>query len=415
MLRLQGTSRCSAWQTEVKTNFTRQTELDDLFESTYPFYQRLFSTSPLEGTITLDQAHYFNAYEIYDYVNYMYRHNETVHEGLEDASTTLALLNSYAVSVSRAKNSYINRASLENPNPIDVLYSIAGRTLSYKVADQFMNNIRWQGQRDKLTLMFGSFEPIMSFISLVGLLDKVNIFQGPFADIPAPGAALVFELYGEDPEHPNTQPSMDNLAVRMYYRTDADSDTDFEVQPLFDSGSSGRLEYRTFFKGMETLGRTAEEWCEICGPVTAPWCELLNSIEDIDLPSSSLSPGVAGVIGGVIMLFIVALIFTAFYFLGGLRMVRELKNEGDPQAIGAAGGFKGPEKKDGDADVVVTKTGVHHERVGSWELRDEHDVMPQTVGIVTKDLGRHNRRSFDDDDDGISVMGATPVKARESV
>jgi hypothetical protein len=66
--------------------------------------------------------------------------------------------------------------------------------------------------------------------------------------------------------------------------------------------------------------------------------------------------------------------------------------------------------------VVVTNQGIHHERVGSWELRSPNELPPQTSGIVTKDLGSPlQRRSLEDSDDDISVMNAAPVKARESV
>ncbi|KAM0430583.1 hypothetical protein ACHAPT_005934 [Fusarium lateritium] len=412
---LEGTARCSAWLTEVNTNLTADEQLNNLYQSTLPFYQNLFSTQPLAGTIEIGYAHFWNAYPIWEYVDYMYRHNETVHRGLENANVTLGFLNSYATTLLRAQNSYGNP---QNQNdPLSVLYSIAGRTLAARVTQQFQNNIHWNGEYNKLSLMFGSLEPIMSFVSLAGLIEGDEIFQAPFSTLPEPGAALVFELFGEDPDFPNRQPSADRLRVRLSYRASADADADFANQGLFTSVPEGVL-YSKFLDNMQKLGRTPDDWCEICSPTPAPWC-ILNAVEDMDFGSSTIGPAIGGIIGAIIMLAVVGIVFAALYFLGGVRLSR--KNPPPPpeesQNEAAVGGFKGSERKEGDPDVVVTKTGVHHERVGSWELRGGNGLppAPQTSGIVTKDLGPEPRRSIGDDDDDISVLGATPVKAHESV
>ncbi|KAJ4261592.1 hypothetical protein NW762_007023 [Fusarium torreyae] len=413
---VQGNARCSAWLTETGTNLTENDIINDLYESTLPFYQNLFSTPPLAGTIDIDFANIRNAYPIWELVDYQYRHNETVHDELKNASTTLSFLNTYATTMERASNNYLD--SQGDNDPLDILYSIAGRTLAYKVTSQFRSNIRWGSSYNKLTLMFGSLEPIVSFISLSGLLTRDNIIKEPFSSLPKPGAALVFELFGEDPDFPDRQPDTDSLRVRMSYRASADADEPFANQPLFKSGPDG-ITYSSFMQTMNEIGRSPNRWCDICGPTPAPWC-ILNDSDDLNLgdDSSSLGPVISGVIGAIIAVAVLGLLLLALCVLGGYRFRRKGPGETthDTGAVGgAAGGFKGPEKKDGDADVVVTKQGVHHERVGSWELRSPNDLPPQTSGIVTKDLGSPHRRSLDDSDDDISVMNAAPVKARESV
>ncbi|KAF4966644.1 hypothetical protein FSARC_5693 [Fusarium sarcochroum] len=413
---VQGNARCSAWLTETGTNLTENDVLNDLYESTLPFYQNLFSTPPLAGTIDIDFANIRNAYPLWELVDYQYRHNETVHEELKNASTTLSFLNTYATTMERSSNNYID--SQGDDDPLDVLYSIAGRTLAYKVTSQFRSNIRWGSSYNKLTLMFGSLEPIVSFISLSGLLTRDNIIKEPFNALPKPGAALVFELFGEDPDFPDRQPATDSLRVRMSYRASADADEPFANQPLFKSGPDG-IAYSRFMQTMNQIGRSPNQWCDVCGPTPAPWCMLTDSDDHYwGDDSSSLGPVISGVIGAIIAIAVLGLVLLALCVLGGYRFRRKSPAETahDTGAVGgAAGGFKGPEKKDGDADVVVTKQGVHHERVGSWELRSPNDLPPQTSGIVTKDLGSPHRRSLDDSDDDISVMNAAPVKARESV
>ncbi|CAJ0552824.1 Ff.00g009020.m01.CDS01 [Fusarium sp. VM40] len=414
---VQGNARCSAWQTETTTNLTENDALGDLYQSTLPFYQNLFSTPPLEGTIDIDYASIWNAYPLWEFIDYQYRHNETVHEGLKDANNTLSFLNTNAVIMERAQNSYLDSA--DDNTPMDVLYSIAGRTMAYKVTSQFRSNIRWGSSYNKLTLMFGSMEPILGFISLSGLLTKENILKEPWSTLPKPGAALVFELFGEDPDAPDRQPATDSLRVRMYYRASADADESFRNQPIFNSGPDG-IAYSKFMQTMNQLGRSPKQWCDICGPTPAPWCDLVDSDNTDWSDDFSIRPVIAGVIGAIVSFGVLAALLTGLCICGGYRLRRRAPAETPHEAstVGSvAGGFKGPEKKDGDADVVVTKQGVHHERVGSWELRSPNELPPppQTSGIVTKDMGSPRRRSLDDSDDDISVLGATPVKARESV
>jgi hypothetical protein len=170
---------------------------------------------------------------------------------------------------------------------------------------------------------------------------------------------------------------------------------------------------------MNMLGRSPNQWCDICGPTPAPWCESID-VDNTDWSDDfSVRPVIAGVIGAIVSFGVLAALVAGLCICGGYRLRRRapVETPQEASAVGsAAGGFKGPEKKDGDADVVVTKQGVHHERVGSWELQSPNELPPpQTSGIVTKDLGSPHRRSLDDSDDDISVMGATPVKARESV
>ncbi|KAF4336343.1 histidine acid [Fusarium beomiforme] len=414
---VQGTARCSAWQTEITTNLTQEPGLDELYDSTLPFYQNLFSTAPLAGTIDIDYANLWSAYALWEFVDYQYRHNETVHGELKNANTTLSFLNTYAVTMERAQNSY--QGDVDDNSELGMIYSVAGRTLAYKVAQQFKSNIRWGSSYNKLTFMFGSLDPIMSFISLSGLLTKDNMFQDPWASLPKPGAALVFELFGENPDSPDEQPSIDSLRVRMSYRASADADEPFQNQPLFKSGPSG-IAYSNFISQMNILGTSPNQWCDVCGPTPAAWCIFTDSDgSNWGDDSSSMGPVIAGLIGAIIAIAVLAVLLTCMCVCGGLRFRRKGPEEPTHSAAAAGstpGGFKGPEKKDGDADVVVTKQGIHHERVGSWELRSPNELPPQTSGIVTKDLGSPpRRRSLDDSDDDISVMGAAPVKARESV
>ncbi|KAK7429581.1 hypothetical protein QQZ08_003961 [Neonectria magnoliae] len=412
---IQGNIRCSAWESEMSTNLTQDETMLEFYNATYSFYQLLFSTSPLEGTIELQYANLWNAYVLSEYVNYMYIHNETVHDGLANATSVLSILSSYAASMERTKNSYGNEFDSAESDAKEVLYSIAGRTLANRVERQFVNNLQWSGTRDKLTLMFGSFEPILSFISLSGLLTRDSIAEGPFSTLPEPGAAIVFELYSENQDDQDEQPSYDDLLVRFYYRASADSDEDFETYALFGTKYNSSVPYSDFISEMEKLGTTAHEWCDVCGPTPAPWCysPYVNVGDGDSYSSGRLDPIVAGVVGAIIMAVVLAFIAAALFFFAGLRLRRNVAKEEEPS--NPTGGFKNPETIVGDKDVAVTREGFHHERVGSWELRDgSHMPSFDAAGIAKNDQPRERGMSLDDDDD-ISVMGASPVKAHESV
>ncbi|KAF7547774.1 hypothetical protein G7046_g8904 [Stylonectria norvegica] len=405
---IQGTTRCSAWETEMSTNLTKQETWQNLYDVSFDFYQEMFSTAPLVGSIDLADANIWNAYAIYDYVNYMHVHNETVYENLKNASSKLFYLQSYATQMERAKN--VNANGKGDDDPTNVLHTIAGRTLANSVALQFLSNMRWGGGRDKLTLMFGSYEPILSFLFISGITDTArSIVSGPFASMPQPGAAMIFEMYGENPDDPNQQPSFDDLSVRFLYRASADADEAFVTYPLFDTNGTS-LTYSAFINKMSYYAVDAEMWCDICGPTPAPWCTGIQSSggskSSSDPNNGTFSPAVAGIVGAVLTGALLLVVVGSLFAVGGWRF----KRPDQDQHTVSAGGFKGPEKKDGDKDVAVAKTGAQHERVGSWELRDGSSLpVPGSDGARTKDLSRTRATSINDDDD-ISIMGATPAK-----
>ena len=399
----------------MRYNLTNDDYLRTLWNSTYDFYQELFTSQPLAGTISLEAANFWNAYYIYDYVSYMYTHNETVHNNLRNANITLGRLEGYATEVERARHVNANGAS--NSDPLNTLYTISGRTFAERVAQNFLTNVQWKANRDKLTLMFGSYEPMVSFMSISGLLTPQAITAGPFHSLPQPGAAMVFELYGEDSTNPDLQPSEDKLKVRFYYRASADVNEKFEIYPLFNATDDDpSMSFINFIQSMQFVGKSAYEWCDICGASTAPWCVAAYSAVNGNGKGNGIDPAIAGIIGAVITLAVIFIIVGALIGLCGFRLSRSPRSKDDDKieaVMSTSGGFKGPEKKEGDQDVKVNRAGIHHERVGSWELRDG-STLPTLAGITSKTSpAKDSRTSLDDD--AISVMGATPVKPHESV
>lgn len=413
--RIQGDVACSAWQTETGTNLTNTKAIQDSVRQSQDLYRKLFSSAPLQGTVPPTSATYLNAYEIYDLVSYLYTHNETVFKGLKDADSTLDTLRTNAFDLERAKTSH---NSTTKDDPLNVLYSIAGRTLAYQVASKLNGTVAANGASRRMTLMFGSFRPLLSFLSVGGLLTKENLSSGPFSRLPEPGAAMVFELISERySSNSGGFPSADDLKIRFSYRATANANETFATYPLFGSGFGGpSIPYTSFMQRMQDRGTSPVDWCGVCNPgATAPWCASSSGDKGGSCSpygSSGISPAVGGVIGAVIMAALIGLSSLALFALGGFRLQRPGTNE----RSGTLGGFQGAERMAQDPDVAVSKVGSREERIGSWELRDgggggEHQVPSANAGIVTRDFHRATSRM---EEDGVSVSGA-PVNAHENV
>jgi hypothetical protein len=384
------------------------------------FYQNLFSSGPLEGLVQLPFANFWNSYELYELVDYLYHHNETVHDELDNAEGTISTLEQYALILEEARNIADDNANDRSLS--ESIFPIAGRTLAQRILTHLKRNIGWNSGRDKLTVMFGSYEPLLAYFSLAGLLTGPNVRSGAFDRFPQPGAAFVFELISAIPEDGASQElDPDNLSIRFYYRANATDEAEFEEFSLFGTPEDSSIPYTAFRRSMEEIGVATDDWCGVCQATTSNWCPASGSDNNdegegggsIFGSSSNMSPAVAGVIGAVIMLAITGFAAAALYALLGLRVRRVGKQE----RSGTLGGFKGAEKMPDDPDVAVNNQGSRHERTGSWELRGGGG--PPSVSNVpsafSKDDARSTTRDLEREGDDASVFGATVVKEHESV
>ncbi|KFG87062.1 putative histidine acid phosphatase [Metarhizium anisopliae] len=408
---IQGYEACTAWQNQMSQNLSQNPEIAQRVHDKAYFYTKLFSSDPMQGSLPVDQATYLNAEEIYNFVDFNYAYNGTVHNGLKDPNGTLSVLQNNAFSLGRSKTSYSGNTNKDDP--LHVLYSIAGRTLANKVTDQFSTFLATSGTRGKLTIMFGSSRSLMAFFGAAGLMNDQNAAASPFSRLPKPGSAIAFELISEsDPSS-----STDSFQVRFSYRPSADSGDQFSTYPLFGSGFGGAaMSYTSFLRKMNEISTTASEWCTICSPRTTSTFCLTPNVSDSQKSgsySSAISPAVAGVLGAVLMAVLIAGVTAGFIALGGWRFSRHGKQDGGPAGF-AVGGFKGNDKMVSDADMTVSNAGRNEERVGSWELRGGGrgtHATPFGSGVVTNEFAQRTRAM---DEDGVSVTGA-PVNARESV
>ncbi len=282
-----------------------------------------------------------------------------------------------------------------------VALTVAGRTLANLVAELMdFNANRTAGRAQPMTLLFGSFQPLMAFFSVAGLLSRDNVLSTPMGNVTAPGAAIVFELVGQDPKDATAFPKPEDLNVRFVYRPTADESDTFQVFSLFNSGNGGRtIPYLAFRDKMTSIGRDAADWCTICKPGTASqWCQALSSSgSGSNGGRTQMNPAVAGVIGALVMGALIALAVLALCGLGGFRLQRR---------HGDGAGVRGAEKKSGDQDVHYGSAGDAQERIGSWEMRGQPGGQSQHSRV------EQQRNPFDDDA-GSDVGGAAPVRTRD--
>ncbi|KAK4465979.1 histidine phosphatase superfamily [Cladorrhinum samala] len=427
-------------------------------EANLDFYRGLYNRT-FKGAFALSSTNFFNAYNLYDYANYHYTHknNNNDDDDDDDDNNSLGLdmgemlrLRALASVEQRWRNGNL---TVSGSTPGDRIRAISGRTLAAKVMSFFMDNIRSGGQVSKLNLVFTSFEPFLAFFSLAGLT------AGPsyqlFNPLPYPGATMLFELFSLHDEDDSSFPGMANLSVRFLYRNGTEEGSRFRVYSIFDNVVAyPDMSFSQFAKYMEGVGvATVRDWCRICDSA-AFFCAAADGNGNGGWGSGNdggggrglfgegrrggLSPTAAGAVGAVVTLAVTGLVLLVTMLVGGLRFH---KAAGAKRGSFFGGGFKGPEKKEDDADVEYAKGGVRHERTGSWELRDgvkkssgpglsvntvgaSESVRPVSpvspvspasvtgVGatVIARDLAHPAKQA---DDDNLSVYGQEPVRPRE--
>jgi hypothetical protein len=378
--RLAGNIGCTNYSVQhlhtlASSDFVSQTVANE------DFYGNLTNSvfSGLEPNI----VNYANSWDLYEYALYQNSHNKTIYDSLAPAD-----LNKLYILASEQQWAY------NTPSSGAYINSIAGQTFASKVVQQLAINIESAGVSDKLTLMFGSYEPFLAFFALSGL--STGPSASLFNYLPQYGSSMAFELFS-NPTNPAGQnlsepfPSMDELFVRFIFRNGTDEHDLMIEYTLFGRGNSDDdMSWTDFVDLMSGFAlNTIEDWCTSCDAITL-FCEAieLNALNSTDQESTSgtghkndLSPAIAGVVGATVTLavgIIAGIILCLFGFRVDYRERKPKANAGDLGVLRRSGsgngGFKGAEKLASDTDLTL-KGGagasvIRHERVGSWELNE---------------------------------------------
>ncbi|KAI1389173.1 phosphoglycerate mutase-like protein [Hypoxylon trugodes] len=411
---IEGQSICTEYWSS-SGDFRSSEIAQEMYNATLPFYETTWA-EVFPNTLANSMLNFDYAYDLYDYAQYAYDHDDSVRDSLN--ADRLAILRNLASNQQVDLNANLTASGLQEG---DMIRAISGRTLAAKVVAQLSSHIASAGTINKMSLMFGSFEPFLAFFALSNLSDTNGFFQ----QIPGPGSAMVFELFSID--NVTSYPHEDELWVRFLFRNGTDSSQPLVEYPLFGrDNSESRIRWEDFTVYIARFSiQDVSTWCDLCSSVTL-FCNSLghssgssgglsNSGES---SNASLSPAVSGVIGAVTTIAVLALVGTTAFVFGGIRVQRR-----DPldaaRRRSSLGGFKGAEKMASDHDVSIAKTGARHERVGSWELGGPGPTITTPAPAATTEggtsgfFGASIRHRGDEDAD--SIAGLSPVKPVERV
>ncbi|KAI1440690.1 phosphoglycerate mutase-like protein [Annulohypoxylon stygium] len=412
---LEGHAACAEyWQSS--NDFRDSSIGQSAYNSTLNFYETTFA-EVFPGAIASSMLNFDYAYDLYDYAQYQYDHNATAQKLLN--VNRLAILRSLASTQQFDLNGNLSASGMQEG---DMIRAIAGRMLAARVVAQLSAHIHSGGSANKMSLLFSSFEPFLAFFALSNLSSTAS--SGLFRQIPLPGSAMVFELFSTTDDIA-TYPSEAEMYVRFLYRNGTGEDAPLMEYPLFGLGNSEtRMRWADFQESVAAFSiQDISQWCSLCGSVTL-FCNALT--EDAGTSSgtvggvgaganASVSPAVAGVIGALTTIAFMLLAGLAAFVFGGLRIRRNSVADVDKRHS-SLGGFKGAEKMASDHDVSIARTGVRHERVGSWELGGPGPVtVPPPAVTVKGTMSGFFGASIKREEDEESILGAKPVDPVERV
>lgn len=417
---IQGMDECPARDASV-SEYYATSSYADLEQSSQPFYNSL-KANILEGIFIDGSIGYYDAYAIWEYLNYVSLHNVTASQYVTDE----VLAQARGLADEWVYNLYGDLSALSLTGQSGIR-AIAGSTFANKVIQLFETNIDTEGQYGKMNLLFGSYETMASFASLAQLASSS---QPQFGGLPDTGSTMVFELFSLYVEQDGIYPDRSNMYVRFLFQNGTDGE--LIGYPLFGRPNSEIImSLDDFETGMESIQTVSiENWCSTCNSYSI-FCPAFDDDGTEDTPSGSgilspsgkhsLSPVVAGVIGAVIALALVGLILAILVVFVGVRCFRRNRRRSE------LGGFKGAEKLASDQDLTIPKSAAGatvaaveaapprgHERVGSWELHDQAKNEEAQLPTMPSRPFTARRPSYEDDILNVNAYNK-PVRPRDSV
>jgi hypothetical protein len=144
---LDGSNNCPYYTKSGSSYYSSQV-YDIVQNQTAEFYLSLYDDI-LEGYFDpASNLGYFDAWSIYDYLQYQYNHNSTIYDLLsaEDLLRAKILATNWVM----AMNANVSSSGATQGDQVGV---IAGKTLAARVLQAFSSTITSQGERDKMTLV----------------------------------------------------------------------------------------------------------------------------------------------------------------------------------------------------------------------------------------------------------------------
>jgi hypothetical protein len=400
-------------------------------QSTNEFYESLGDS--VFWAIPEDDLNYANAWTLWEFAAFEYQHNETLNQSGTFTAAELDTLYNLASQ---------QQWNFNTPDSSGTIQAMAGRTYASYVLQQFEHQVASNGSAEKLTLLFGSFEPMLAFFALSDLSTGPSASR--FNSLPLHGSTMTFELYSyaEIPlSVSETVPfpsDTSELWVRFFFRNGTGDSNDLIEYPIFGrDNSQDDMSWSDFVLGMSEFSLDdLVDWCSECNSGSL-FCEaiMLNYNSETGSGSSttttkkSVSTPVAGVIGAAVTI-ATTLIVAAILALVGFRIDYRPRQKGGVSDLGvlkrsaSGGGFKGAEKLASDTDLTM-KGGagasvLRHERVGSWELNDNPDTKQSALDKAFESGGEMSKTDYGRRSEDVHGLGGVdpygePVKALDQV
>lgn len=362
---------------------------------TDPFYEDLYNRV-LNGVLAKEDANYYNAPYIFDCLNYEHIHNETARNIISqddlDHARFLADEHVYGANANFSTVGFDDQR--QNIN------AVAGMTLADYVIEALERNIHTQGASNKLSLLFGRFEPMVSFSALLGLPSN---HQPNFYGRPNPGASMIIELFSMESDLSASYPQSDtDFMVRFLLRNGTSHSghlsTPVVPYPMFGhSPGQSAIPYKEFLGSLIDFRVSVSTWCRICSSPSI-FCPVYTGV----LPngtgsrenggSSNVYKVLVGVLGG--LLGAILLVFLFYCCCGSSRRKQKNNTAGYSQPVPA--GFSSLPKQPESFEMTSSS--------------NKSSTRHKSPGVSLHSLSRE-----DDDDELLVSPAAQPVVPRETV
>jgi hypothetical protein len=141
---LTGTNNCDSFSSSALDYYSSDS-FNDTEVSVRTLYQSL-GHAVLDGVLPQEQWSYSNAYMIYDYISYLYRHNSTAYETLSGPGYEESYEQLYGLASQKQWEIYGDK-SVSGLFPGDSIRTIGGQTLAARIAGLLLNNVGTGGAR----------------------------------------------------------------------------------------------------------------------------------------------------------------------------------------------------------------------------------------------------------------------------
>ncbi|KAK4454682.1 histidine phosphatase superfamily [Podospora aff. communis PSN243] len=295
---IKGDDACPAY-IEATDSFEQSIEFQARLADTRGFYQSFFpAVESVHDIKSPSDLSYAKAFDIFDLINVARIHNATS----PARDVTDAQLFQLRTLADSAEFGY-------NFNRTQPARSIHAQTLAGAVLAQLNKTVSSAGKL-KFSLLAGSYDTMLAFFGLTNLTNADPNFFG----LPVYASTMAFELFS--PDSSTIFPANPSASLRVRFRFQNGTDSTLDAFPLF-GGQEDSLSWPEFVDKMQPRAiTTAAMWCNVCDS-KADFCAANGDGSATATSSSSggISNTVAGVIGSMVTLGVVAIVAVLTFVL----------------------------------------------------------------------------------------------------